>query len=97
MSVSRAGHWRGAPHAGCFSVSHRFARPIVDSALCCARARVRNGFDETLYASVFYHLSKRTELYLAGDYMKLHGGYKVASTFGSNNRLELTTGIRTRF
>jgi predicted porin len=58
---------------------------------------VGNGFKETLYASVFYHLSKRTELYLAGDYMKLHGGYKVASTFGSNNQLELTTGIRTRF
>ncbi|PRE78565.1 porin [Burkholderia multivorans] len=62
-----------------------------------ARARVRTGFDETLYASVFYHLSKRTELYLAGDYMKPHGGYKVASTLGSNNRLELTAGIRTRF
>jgi len=58
---------------------------------------VGNGFKETLYASLFYHLSKRTELYLAGDYMKLHGGYKVASTFGSNNQLELTTGIRTRF
>ncbi|EJO61102.1 hypothetical protein BURMUCF1_3342 [Burkholderia multivorans ATCC BAA-247] len=34
-----------------------------------ARARVGNGFKETLYASVSYHLSKRTELYLAGDYM----------------------------
>ncbi|EED97914.1 hypothetical protein FEP07_04681 [Burkholderia multivorans] len=62
-----------------------------------ARARVGNSFKETPCASVFYHLSKRTELYLAGDYMKLHGGYKVASTFGSNNRLELTSGIRTRF
>ncbi len=51
----------------------------------------------TLYGSIFYHLSKRTELYLAGDYMKLHGGYKVSSTFGSNNQFELTTGIRTRF
>lgn len=89
-------HWRGAPHASCFSVSHRFASPIV-TASYVSRARVGNGFEETPCASVFYHLSKRTELYLAGDYMKLHGGYKVASTFGSNNRLELTSGIRTRF
>ncbi|GBH25179.1 porin [Burkholderia vietnamiensis] len=58
---------------------------------------VGNGFKETLYGSVFYHLSKRTEVYLAGDYMKLHGGYTVASTFGAKNQLELTSGIRTRF
>lgn len=71
--------------------------PQSSIASYVARARVGNGFEETPCASVFYHLSKRTELYLAGDYMKLHGGYKVASTFGSNNRLELTSGIRTRF
>jgi predicted porin len=58
---------------------------------------LHNGFKETLYWSAFYHLSKRTELYLAGDYMKLHGGYTVANTFGATNQLELTTGIRTRF
>jgi predicted porin len=58
---------------------------------------VHNGFKETLYGSVFYHLSKRTELYVAGDYMKLHGGYTVGSTFGATNQLELTSGIRTRF
>jgi predicted porin len=57
---------------------------------------VHNGFKETLYWSAFYHLSKRTELYLAGDYMRLHGGYTVAQT-SSSNQLELTTGIRTRF
>ena len=56
-----------------------------------------NGFKETVYASTFYHLSKRTELYLAGDYMKLHGGYTVGSTFGRDTQLEVTTGIRTRF
>lgn len=56
-----------------------------------------NGFKETVYASTFYHLSKRTELYLAGDFMKLHGGYTVGSTFGHNTQLEVTTGIRTRF
>jgi predicted porin len=58
---------------------------------------LHNGFKETLYGSIFYHLSKRTEVYLAGDYMKLHGGYTVGSTFGANNQVELTTGIRTRF
>lgn len=58
---------------------------------------LHNGFKETLYGSIFYRLSKRTELYLAGDYMKLHGGYTVATTFGAKNQLELTTGIRTRF
>lgn len=58
---------------------------------------VHNGYKETLYGSVFYHLSKRTEVYVAGDYMKLHGGYTVGSTFGATNQLELTSGIRTRF
>ena len=56
-----------------------------------------SGYKETLYASMFYHLSKRTERYVAGDYMKLHDGYKVATTYGAKNQLELTTGIRTRF
>ncbi|MEX3933760.1 porin [Paraburkholderia phymatum] len=58
---------------------------------------LHNGFKETLYGSVFYHLSKRTEVYVAGDYMRLHGGYTVGSTFGASNQLELTGGIRTRF
>jgi predicted porin len=58
---------------------------------------LHNGWKETLYWSTFYHLSKRTEVYLAGDYMKLHGGYTVGGTFGASNQLELTTGIRTRF
>ncbi|WP_120348004.1 porin [Paraburkholderia fungorum] len=58
---------------------------------------VHNGYKETVYASAFYHLSKRTEVYLAADYMKLHGGYTVSTTFGHNNQLEVATGIRTRF
>ena len=60
-------------------------------------AGLANGYKETIYASVFYHLSKRTEVYIAGDYMKLHGGYTVATTYGANTQLELTSGIRTRF
>jgi predicted porin len=62
-----------------------------------AATTVHNGYKETLYASTFYHLSKRTELYLAADYMRLHGGYTVAGTFGHSNQLEVATGIRTRF
>ncbi|MCP3722446.1 porin [Paraburkholderia sp. CNPSo 3272] len=58
---------------------------------------LHNGFKETLYGSIFYHLSKRTEVYLAGDYMKLHGGYTVGTTFGATNQVEVTTGVRTRF
>ncbi|QCP48536.1 porin [Trinickia violacea] len=58
---------------------------------------VNNGYKETIYASTFYHLSKRTEVYLAADYMKLHGGYTVSGTFGHNTQLEVATGIRTRF
>ena len=58
---------------------------------------IGNGYKETLYWSAFYHLSKRTEVYIAGDYMRLHGGYTVATTFGAKNQLELTSGIRTRF
>ncbi len=58
---------------------------------------LHNGFKETLYGSVFYHLSKRTEVYLAGDFMKLHGGYTVGSTYGATNQVEVTTGVRTRF
>lgn len=62
-----------------------------------AATTVHNGYKETLYASTFYHLSKRTELYLAADYMKLHGGYTVGTTYGHNNQLEVATGVRTRF
>lgn len=58
---------------------------------------LHSGFKETLYGSIFYHLSKRTEVYLAGDYMRLHGGYTVGSTFGATDQVEVTTGIRTRF
>jgi predicted porin len=62
-----------------------------------AATTVHSGYKETVYASTFYHLSKRTELYLAADYMRLHSGYTVATTFGHNNQFEVATGIRTRF
>jgi len=72
--------------------------PNANSSLFdTADTTVHNGYKETVYASTFYHLSKRTELYLAADYMKLHGGYTVAGTFGHNDQIEVATGIRTRF
>jgi predicted porin len=58
---------------------------------------VASGFKETLYGAVFYHFSKRTEVYVAGDYMRVHGGFRSSSNFGYGNQLELTGGIRTRF
>ena len=55
------------------------------------------GKKSTLYGSAFYHLSKRTELYVAADYMKLADGYKVAGTNGFGNQTEVAIGMRTRF
>ena len=55
------------------------------------------GKKSTIYGSAFYHLSKRTELYVAADYMKLADGYKVAGTNGFGRQSELAVGMRTRF
>jgi predicted porin len=56
-----------------------------------------SGTKGTVYGSIFYHLSKRTELYVAADYMKLKDGYRVASANGFSNQTELAIGMRTRF
>ncbi|MCW5299408.1 porin [Herbaspirillum lusitanum] len=56
-----------------------------------------SGKKATLYASAFYHLSKRTELYVAADYMKLTDNYRVGSANGFKNQTELAVGMRTRF
>ena len=55
------------------------------------------GNRSTLYASVFYHFDKRSEVYLAADYLKLGDGYKVAVTNGFACQTELALGFRTRF
>lgn len=55
------------------------------------------GRKSTLYGSLFYHLSKRTELYAAADYMKLKDGFRVGSANGFANQTELAVGMRTRF
>lgn len=56
-----------------------------------------SGNKKTLYGSSFYHLSKRTELYVAADYMKLSDGYRVGSANGFKNQTEFAVGMRTRF
>lgn len=58
---------------------------------------MHNGFKETPYGSVFYRFLKRTELYRAGNCMRLHDDFTVGSTLGSNNQVEVTGSIRTRF
>lgn len=58
---------------------------------------VGTGKRSTIFGSVFYHLSKRTELYAVADYLKLYDGYRVAATNGFSNQTELGVGIRTRF
>lgn len=56
-----------------------------------------SGKKATLYGSAFYHFSKRTEVYVAADYMKLNDGYRVGSANGFKNQAELAVGMRTRF
>jgi predicted porin len=55
------------------------------------------GSRSTLYASAFYHFDKITEIYVAGDYLKLKDGYKVGATNGFGSQTELAVGLRTRF
>ena len=42
-------------------------------------------------------MSKRTEFYVAADYMKLKDQYIVGGTNGHNSQTELAVGMRTRF
>jgi predicted porin/uncharacterized coiled-coil protein SlyX len=61
-----------------------------------ATAKV-TGSRATLYASAFYHFDKITEVYVAGDYLKLKDGYKFGATNGFKSQTELALGLRTRF
>ncbi len=56
---------------------------------------VTSGNRNTLYGSMFYHLDKSTELYVAADYLKLDSGY--GNVNGSDNQTEVGVGMRTRF
>ncbi len=66
-------------------------------ASTAAVAKSGSGAKKTIYASAFYHLSKRTELYVAADRMNITGGYKVSAANGFPNQTEFAIGLRTRF
>lgn len=55
-----------------------------------------NGNRSTLYASVFYHFDKYTEIYLAGDTLTLKDGSRL-KVDGSQKQTELAVGMRTLF
>jgi predicted porin len=55
------------------------------------------GSRATLYGSAFYHFDKITEVYVAGDYLKLKDGYKFGATNGFPSQTEIAVGLRTRF
>lgn len=62
-----------------------------------AVTRAGSGSRKTIYGSAFYHLSKRTELYVAADRLNITNGYKVSGASGFANQTEFAVGIRTRF
>jgi predicted porin len=66
-------------------------------ASTAAVTKAGSGSRKTIYGSAFYHLSKRTELYLAADRLNTTNGYKVAATNGFPRQTEFAVGIRTRF
>lgn len=57
---------------------------------------VGTGSRATVYGSLIYRLDKRSDVYLAGDYLKLSDGYKVAGTNGYSSQTELAVGMRFR-
>ncbi len=56
-----------------------------------------SGDRKTLYASVFYHFDRRTEAYLAADYLKTTNGYKDPAPKGRDSQTEVGVGLRFRF
>ncbi len=56
-----------------------------------------SGNRKTAYASVFYHFDRRTEAYLAADYLKTTDGYKDPAPKGRDSQRELALGLRFRF
>jgi predicted porin len=70
-------------------------RPFQDDPT--GATAVATGTKRTLYGSVFYHLSRRAEVYLAADRMWLLEGYRLAVTNGYSTQTEVATGIRFRF
>ncbi len=55
------------------------------------------GNRKTVYASAFYHFDRRTEAYLAADYLRTTDGYKDPAPRGRDSQTELAMGLRFRF
>jgi predicted porin len=68
---------------------------------------VANGSKGTLFGSVMFHADKQTDLYVASDYMKVHGGWIVGDAQGNGasygagqahrDEMEVATGVRFKF
>ena len=58
---------------------------------------VQTGTKGTIYASVFYHFDRSTEVYLVADRMKTKDGWADPRSFGKPDQNEFGIGIRTRF
>jgi predicted porin len=56
-----------------------------------------SGDRKTLYGSVFYHFDRRTEAYLAADYLKTTNGYLDPAAKGRDTQNEVAVGMRFRF
>jgi predicted porin len=55
------------------------------------------GKRKTLYGSIFYHLDKQTDFYLAADHLSTTGGYKAAQANGFTSQSEMGLGMRFKF
>lgn len=56
-----------------------------------------SGDRSTLYGSIFYHLDKATEFYLAFDHLNTTDGYLAAQANGATSQNEIGLGMRYKF
>lgn len=55
------------------------------------------GKRKTMYGSIFYHLDKQTEFYLAADHLSTTEAYKASQANGFTSQTELGLGMRYKF
>lgn len=122
FKVTPAGKWEydlgwqfmKAQHAAYKSTGVLF-NPFADASANSAMKNAAgqyiygSGDKETLYASIFYHATSNTDLYIAGDYAVVHGGYGAAggtagtltkvngTSIGRADQAEGVTGVRWKF
>jgi predicted porin len=56
-----------------------------------------SGDRSTVYGSIFYHLDKVTEFYLAADHLSTTDGYLAAQANGARSQNEVGVGMRYKF